>query len=107
MIKLTAIYTDAKTNQQYFIATGEDKLLTVSSLPDLTLLSKRELVKRANALEMTADGVIVVGDKFGDVYTWVVFTSFPFFLCTCSYSSSSSDELLCKLLKMRWLELNL
>lgn len=69
MIKLTAIYTDTKTNQQYLIATGEDKLLTVSSLPDLTLLSKRELVKRANALEMTADGVIVVGDKFGDVYT--------------------------------------
>lgn len=60
-------YTEG--DKTYLISTGEDKHLHVSQLPSLELLSSRELVKRANALSVTSDGVIVVGDKFGDVYS--------------------------------------
>ena len=69
LIRLLVIHRDDSTGVEHLIATGEDKLLTVSTLPSLTLLSTRELIKRANALSVTEDGTIVVGDKFGDVYT--------------------------------------
>ncbi|BGP25625.1 tRNA guanine-N7-methyltransferase subunit TRM82 [Rhodotorula toruloides] len=68
LVRLLATFTDDATKKAYLISTGEDKLLEVSSLPDLQLLSSRDLPKRANALEVTATGDIVVGDKFGDVY---------------------------------------
>ncbi|GAA5982413.1 hypothetical protein JCM5350_000401 [Sporobolomyces pararoseus] len=58
------------TSTRYLISTGEDKQLIVSKLPSLELVSQRELVKRANALQVTEQGEIVVGDKFGDVYTF-------------------------------------
>jgi hypothetical protein len=45
-------------------------MLIVWSLPSLTILSKRELVKRANAIAIKEDSAeIVVADKFGDIYT--------------------------------------
>lgn len=53
------------------ISTGEDKQLQVSRLPQLELVNSRPLPKRANALEVTQKGEIVVGDKFGDVYMCV------------------------------------
>ncbi|BGO92487.1 tRNA (guanine-N(7)-)-methyltransferase non-catalytic subunit trm82 [Rhodotorula toruloides] len=68
LIRLLATFTDDVAKKAYLVSTGEDKLLQVSSLPDLQLLSSRDLPKRANALEVTASGDIVVGDKFGDVY---------------------------------------
>jgi hypothetical protein len=66
-VRLLASYVDGETT--YVISTGEDKLLQVSSLPSLQLINSRELVKRANALTVTEQGTIIVGDKFGDVYT--------------------------------------
>lgn len=77
LIRLLSSYLDPSTNKLFLISSGEDKLLIVSSLPDLTVLSKRELVKRANALAVTQDGTIVIGDKFGDVYTLVFLTFSP------------------------------
>lgn len=71
LIRLLATFTDDVAKKAYLVSTGEDKLLQVSSLPDLQLLSSRDLPKRANALEVTASGDIVVGDKFGDVYMCV------------------------------------
>lgn len=53
----------------YLVSTGEDKLLVVSTLPSLATVSSRELNKRANALVVDGNGTILVGDKFGDVYT--------------------------------------
>ncbi|GAA6036798.1 hypothetical protein JCM8097_003484 [Rhodosporidiobolus ruineniae] len=71
LIRLLAVYTPAgEGKESVLVSTGEDKLLVVSSLPDLKTLSARELPKRANALEITQDGEIVVGDKFGDVYLY-------------------------------------
>jgi tRNA (guanine-N(7)-)-methyltransferase subunit TRM82 len=64
-----ATYTE--NDKTYLVSTGEDKHLHVSILPSLELESSRELVKRANALELTHDGTIIVGDKFGDVYSYV------------------------------------
>ncbi|GAA5984593.1 hypothetical protein JCM11641_006561 [Rhodosporidiobolus odoratus] len=68
LIRLVATYKDDQTNSNYLISTGEDKQLVVSSLPSLEVVNKRELSKRANALDVTEKGEIVVGDKFGDVY---------------------------------------
>lgn len=70
-VRLLATFTDDATKKAYLVSTGDDKALQVSSLPDLQLLSSRDLHKRANALEFTAKGDIVVGDKFGDVYMCV------------------------------------
>lgn len=67
LVRILASYNDGQAT--YLVSTGEDKLLQVSSLPSLELRSSRELVKRANALTVTEDGTIIVGDKFGDVYT--------------------------------------
>lgn len=77
LIRHLVAFTDSSTSTTYLISTGEDKLLVVSSLPTLETLSTRELVKRANALSITAEGEIVVGDKFGDVYTFVASLSSP------------------------------
>ncbi|BGP41173.1 tRNA (guanine-N(7)-)-methyltransferase non-catalytic subunit trm82 [Rhodotorula kratochvilovae] len=68
LVRLIAPFVDEVTGKRYLISTGEDKLLLVSALPSLEVLSTRELPKRANALDVTATGEIVVGDKFGDVY---------------------------------------
>ncbi|GAA6010125.1 Trm82p [Rhodotorula paludigena] len=68
LVRLVAPFTDPATGKSVVVSTGEDKLLVVHSLPDLAVLSSREIPKRANALELTAEGDIVVGDKFGDVY---------------------------------------
>ncbi|GAA5832610.1 hypothetical protein JCM11251_001386 [Rhodosporidiobolus azoricus] len=70
LIRLLALAVDPETNQTLLVSTGEDKLLVVSSLPDLKVVSSRELLKRANALDVTEKGEIVVGDKFGDVYLY-------------------------------------
>ncbi|GAA6015557.1 hypothetical protein JCM11491_007155 [Sporobolomyces phaffii] len=70
LIRLVATYTDPTTRERFVVSTGEDKQLVVSTLPGLEQKSTRELVKRANALAVTAEGEIVVGDKFGDVYTF-------------------------------------
>ena len=67
LVRLLSSYKDGDTT--YLISTGEDKLLQVSTVPSLELKSSRELIKRANGLIVTDDGTIVVGDKFGDVYT--------------------------------------
>ncbi|GAA5935205.1 hypothetical protein JCM1841_006444 [Sporobolomyces salmonicolor] len=67
-VRLLATYFDPASEKSYLISTGEDKHLVVSLLPSLELQSSRELPKRANALDVTEDGEIVVGDKFGDVY---------------------------------------
>lgn len=53
----------------FLISTGEDKKLVVSTLPGLETVSSRELNKRANSVAVTPDGTILVGDKFGDVYS--------------------------------------
>ncbi|GAA6053415.1 hypothetical protein JCM3770_002317 [Rhodotorula araucariae] len=68
LVRLIAPFVDDKTGKRYLVSTGEDKLLLVSALPSLEVLSSRDLPKRANALDVTATGDIVVGDKFGDVY---------------------------------------
>ncbi|GAA5895873.1 Trm82p [Sporobolomyces salmoneus] len=70
LIRSLATFTDLASSSQYLISTGEDKQLIVSKLPSLELVSQRELIKRANALEVTKTGEIIVGDKFGDVYTF-------------------------------------
>ncbi|GAA5890135.1 hypothetical protein JCM6882_009238 [Rhodosporidiobolus microsporus] len=70
LIRLLATVVDPATGKTLLVSTGEDKLLVVSSLPDLAVVSSRELLKRANALDVTAKGEIVVGDKFGDVYIY-------------------------------------
>lgn len=67
LVRLLKTYT--LDGVAYLVSTGEDKMLQVSSLPTLELLSNRELVKRANTLDITQDGEIVVGDKFGDVFS--------------------------------------
>lgn len=67
-IRQLASHTDSTTGVSYLVSTGEDKLLVVSALPSLEVLSSRTLIKRANALDMTEKGEILVGDKFGDVY---------------------------------------
>lgn len=42
-------------------------------LTNMSLLSVRELPKRANAVRISKDGqTVIVGDKFGDVYAWVL-----------------------------------
>ncbi|KAL8280131.1 hypothetical protein RQP46_007461 [Phenoliferia psychrophenolica] len=58
----------------YLISTGEDKKLVVSTLPGLEVLSSRELNKRANGVAVTPEGTILVGDKFGDVYSYPLLT---------------------------------
>ncbi|KAI5477966.1 tRNA (guanine-N7-)-methyltransferase subunit Trm82 [Pseudohyphozyma bogoriensis] len=66
LIRILAVTKDSK----HLVSTGEDKLLVVSELPSLKELSKRELIKRANAVALTDKDEIVIGDKFGDVYTY-------------------------------------
>ncbi|GAA5877643.1 hypothetical protein JCM3774_005369 [Rhodotorula dairenensis] len=68
LVRFLCTYTDPATSSSYLISTGEDKQLQVAQLPTLDLLSSRPLPKRANALDITPTGEIVVGDKFGDVY---------------------------------------
>ncbi|GAA5948960.1 hypothetical protein JCM3765_003968 [Sporobolomyces pararoseus] len=70
LIRSLACFTEPTSSNRYLISTGEDKQLIVSKLPSLEIVSQRELVKRANALQVTQQGEIVVGDKFGDVYTF-------------------------------------
>ncbi|GAA6010797.1 hypothetical protein JCM10207_005847 [Rhodosporidiobolus poonsookiae] len=70
LIRFLAPYTDPATGDRFLVSTGEDKLLVVSSLPSLEVVSTREIAKRANALDVTHKGEIVVGDKFGDVYIY-------------------------------------
>lgn len=68
LIRSLATFTDKTSSISYIVSTGEDKQLVVSSLPTLEQVSKRELLKRANALDVTDEGEIIIGDKFGDVY---------------------------------------
>ncbi|GAA5916891.1 hypothetical protein JCM8208_005445 [Rhodotorula glutinis] len=68
LVRLITPCVDSATGTSYLVSTGEDKLLVVSALPSLDLVSSRELPKRANALDVAPNGDIVVGDKFGDVY---------------------------------------
>ncbi|ORY51213.1 hypothetical protein BCR35DRAFT_356084 [Leucosporidium creatinivorum] len=75
LVRLLATYTEGENT--YLISTGEDKHLHVSILPSLELESSRELVKRANALQLTHDGTIIVGDKFGDVYSYPLHAPAP------------------------------
>lgn len=48
---------------------GEDKILRVLDVRNPSASSERELVKRGSSLTVEAD-VILVGDKFGDVYAY-------------------------------------
>lgn len=53
------------------VSTGEDKTLALHKVPSLELIGSFVLNKRANAIAVGQDKeeqVIVVGDKFGDVY---------------------------------------
>ncbi len=54
------------------VSTGEDKTLALHKVPSLELAGSFILNKRANAITIGSDKdghqVIVVGDKFGDVY---------------------------------------
>lgn len=60
-------------NKEFIISTGEDKLLIVYELSQkLVKLSTRTLNKRANALKLTNNQHIVIGDKFGDVFKLVL-----------------------------------
>ncbi|CCG84216.1 protein of unknown function [Taphrina deformans PYCC 5710] len=52
---------------KYLVWISEDKVLRVYNLETSTLLSERELVKRGCAL-FVEEEIIIVGDKFGDVY---------------------------------------
>ncbi|KAK4705033.1 tRNA (guanine-N(7)-)-methyltransferase subunit TRM82, partial [Phenoliferia sp. Uapishka_3] len=61
----------------YLISTGEDKKLVVSTLPGLEVVSSRELNKRANGIDVTPEGTILVGDKFGDVFTYPLLVPAP------------------------------
>ncbi|GAA5926701.1 Trm82p [Sporobolomyces koalae] len=70
LVRSLATYHDTATATSFVVSTGEDKQLIVSKLPSLEFVSKREIMKRANTLDVTANGEIVVGDKFGDVYTF-------------------------------------
>ncbi|KAM0754362.1 hypothetical protein T439DRAFT_321406 [Meredithblackwellia eburnea MCA 4105] len=65
MIRLFAFH-----EPNFLLSTGEDKLLIASTLPGMETVSKRELVKRANALVVTREGEVIVGDKFGDVFKY-------------------------------------
>ncbi|SCV74994.1 BQ2448_8023 [Microbotryum intermedium] len=95
LIRLVACH-----GKRYIVSTGEDKMLnvyeyqsntqaveedkddeqereststtTVASKSKLELRSSRELVKRANAMHVTEQGDIIVGDKFGDVYVYTL-----------------------------------
>ncbi|GAA6017727.1 hypothetical protein JCM8202_000396 [Rhodotorula sphaerocarpa] len=75
LVRFMCTYTDPATGASYLISTGEDKQLLVCKLPNLELQSKRAVSKRANALDVTASGEIVVGDKFGDVYIFPLHVS--------------------------------
>lgn len=77
LVRFMCTYTDPATGASYLISTGEDKQLLVCKLPNLELQSKRAVSKRANALDVTASGEIVVGDKFGDVYMQVLLGQRP------------------------------
>lgn len=70
-IRLIATHVDPATKQEYLVSTSEDKLLLLWKLPNLEFISERELAKRANGLDIAANGDIAVGDKFGDVFLFV------------------------------------
>ncbi|KAM0786589.1 hypothetical protein ACM66B_002044 [Microbotryomycetes sp. NB124-2] len=55
-------------NTTYLIATGEDRILHVMSMPELKTISRTSLNKRPTAMCLTAEGDVVIADKFGDVY---------------------------------------
>ncbi|BGP17432.1 hypothetical protein JCM10213_003285 [Rhodosporidiobolus nylandii] len=76
LVRLLAPFVD-QDGKEYLVSTGEDKKLVVFALPTLEVLSTRELVKRANALQITQDGTVVVGDKFGDVYLYPLHYTAP------------------------------
>lgn len=67
LIRYLACTTSASLGD-VVVSTGEDKLLALHKLPSLELIGSITLNKRANALAISPDGLIVVGDKFGDVY---------------------------------------
>ncbi|GAA5987181.1 hypothetical protein JCM10908_001848 [Rhodotorula pacifica] len=75
LVRFLCTYSDPASSDVYLISTAEDKRLQVSRLPNLELLSSRPLLKRANALDVTSGGEIVVGDKFGDVYIFPLLPS--------------------------------
>lgn len=58
---------EMELDQQTLVWISEDKFLRVYDLEKGEMLNERELVKRGCALSIDKD-VIVVGDKFGDVY---------------------------------------
>ncbi|KAH8928955.1 hypothetical protein BT69DRAFT_1276740 [Atractiella rhizophila] len=69
LIRQIYIHESTDGGEIYLISTGDDKLLKVWELPKLKLKSSRPLLKRANAIAVTAEGEnILIGDKFGDVY---------------------------------------
>lgn len=72
LIRFICTYFDAVTGSLYLVSTGEDKMLMVwKVLPQLELMSSRELNKRANAMCIRPDGTIAIGDKFGDIFSCV------------------------------------
>lgn len=66
--------TEMSIYENYLVWFGEDKFLRVIDLQSGSQLSQRELCKRACCLSVE-DGVIVVGDKFGDVYRYPMLVS--------------------------------
>lgn len=68
--------TEMTLYKTYLIWFGEDKILHVLDLDTMEMLRDRELVKRACAL-CVEDDLIVVGDKFGDVYTYELLGTEP------------------------------
>ncbi|KAF7327717.1 tRNA (guanine-N(7)-)-methyltransferase non-catalytic subunit TRM82 [Mycena kentingensis (nom. inval.)] len=66
-IRVAALDNDAT----YLITAGDDKILRLWKVEGLEPVNERELPKRPTALGFTKDGkTIVVGDKFGDVFTY-------------------------------------
>jgi hypothetical protein len=59
---------------KYLVWISEDKNLRVYDLESSKLLSERELVKRGCAL-FVEEEIIIVGDKFGDVYHYDLLVS--------------------------------
>lgn len=72
------------TYKHFLVWIAEDKVLRVYDLNHQILLSEREFTKRGCALSV-ADDLIVVGDKFGDVY------SFPLIESSGSEAAAASE----------------
>lgn len=70
---------------------GEDKFLRVYDLETCTELPERELVKRACALNVD-DNTIIVGDKFGDVYVYPVIPATTIPAERITYTQTKDEE---------------